>query len=176
LLLGAALDEATPNQVIALVSLADGADVILFRTTEAISSFTAARPIAGQAAAGSALAYGKYLAWRGLLPVQPPNRPEPTRPSSSAAVRSIDWKYAFGGHADIVGTITTFTIDRLAYSPSPPVVFAVVDFEDGERQPLELTDVDVDEVAIGKKVEMTFRRLFTADGIHNYFWKARLVR
>jgi len=24
-------------------------------------------------------------------------------------------------------------------------------------------------------VEMTFRRLFTADGIHNYFWKARPV-
>jgi hydroxymethylglutaryl-CoA synthase len=23
---------------------------------------------------------------------------------------------------------------------------------------------------------MTFRRLFTADGIHNYFWKARPVR
>ena len=26
------------------------------------------------------------------------------------------------------------------------------------------------------RVEMTFRRLFTADGIHNYFWKARPVR
>ena len=25
------------------------------------------------------------------------------------------------------------------------------------------------------RVEMTFRRLFTADGIHNYFWKARPV-
>jgi hydroxymethylglutaryl-CoA synthase len=23
---------------------------------------------------------------------------------------------------------------------------------------------------------MTFRRLFTADGIHNYFWKARPIR
>ena len=28
------------------------------------------------------------------------------------------------------------------------------------------------DVAIGDRVEMTFRRLFTADGIHNYFWKA----
>ena len=55
-------------------------------------------------------------------------------------------------------------------------MFAVVDFEDGERQPLELTDADVSELAIGKKVEMTFRRLFTADGLHNYFWKARLIR
>ena len=26
------------------------------------------------------------------------------------------------------------------------------------------------------RVEMTFRRLATSDGIHNYFWKARLVR
>jgi 3-hydroxy-3-methylglutaryl CoA synthase len=176
LLLGAALDEATPGQVIALVSLADGADVLVFRTTDAIASFAASRPVAQQAAAGAPIPYGKYLAWRGLLPVQPPNRPEPARISASAAGRTVDWKYGFAGHADVVGTITTFTIDRLAYSPSPPVVFAVVDFEDGERQPLELADVDVAEVAIGKKVEMTFRRLFTADGLHNYFWKARLVR
>jgi uncharacterized OB-fold protein len=78
--------------------------------------------------------------------------------------------------ADAVGTIVTFTIDRLAYSPSPPVVFAVVDFDGGGRLPIELTDVDPDEVQIGGRVEMTFRRLFTADGIANYFWKARLMR
>ena len=69
--------------------------------------------------------------------------------------------------------MTTFTIDKLAYSPSPPVVFAVVDFDGGGRLPLELTDVDPDGVQIGMRVEMTFRRLNTADGIHNYFWKAR---
>ena len=59
------------------------------------------------------------------------------------------------------------------YSPSPPVVFAVVDFDGGGRLPVELCDVDADEVTIGMRVEMTFRRLHTADGIHNYFWKAR---
>jgi hydroxymethylglutaryl-CoA synthase len=64
----------------------------------------------------------------------------------------------------------------MVYSPSPPVVFAVVDFDGGGRLPVELTDLDADEVAIGKRVEMTFRRLFTADGIHDYFWKGRLVR
>ena len=26
------------------------------------------------------------------------------------------------------------------------------------------------------RVEMTFRKLFTSDGIHNYFWKARPLR
>jgi len=28
-------------------------------------------------------------------------------------------------------------------------------------------------VRIGDRVELTFRRLFTAEGVHNYFWKAR---
>ena len=46
----------------------------------------------------------------------------------------------------------------------------------GGRLPVELCDLDADEVRIGAKVEMTFRRLSTADGIPNYFWKARLVR
>ena len=32
------------------------------------------------------------------------------------------------------------------------------------------------DVAVGDRVEMTFRRLYTVDGIHNYFWKARPVR
>jgi hypothetical protein len=35
------------------------------------------------------------------------------------------------------------------------------------------TDVDPNAVAIGDEMEMTFRYLYTADGIHNYFWKAR---
>ncbi len=78
--------------------------------------------------------------------------------------------------ADVAGTIVTFTIDKLSYSPSPPIVFAVVDFDGGGRFPVELTDVDAAEVRIGDRVEMTFRRLFTADGIHDYFWKARPIR
>ena len=35
--------------------------------------------------------------------------------------------------SEIQGTIATFTIDRIAYSPSPPIVFAVVDFDGGGR-------------------------------------------
>ncbi|MCB1039973.1 MAG: OB-fold domain-containing protein, partial [Acidimicrobiales bacterium] len=127
------------------------------------------------------------------------------RPSATAAARSEDWKFGFVGArdrstgaihlppsrvsmdggavddmepipmADVTGTIATYTIDKLVYSPSPPVVFAIVDFDGGGRAPIELTDVDPKAVRIGDRVEMTFRRLFTADGIHNYFWKARPV-
>jgi hydroxymethylglutaryl-CoA synthase len=195
-LLTAALEVATPGQVLALVVLSDGADVVLLRATDAIAEWTPRRSLAGQAAAGAPIDYGTYLRWRGVLPVEPPRRPEPARPSASAAARSADWKFGFVGSAaddgevhlppqpgdataipmaDATGTIATFTVDRLAYSPSPPVVFAVVDFAGGGRLPVELTDVEIDQVRIGVEVELTFRRLFTADGIHNYFWKARLI-
>jgi hypothetical protein len=195
-LLTAALEAAEPGQVIALVVLADGAHVQLFRTTEARAAWTSARPVAAQVAAGAPIPYGTYLRWRGVLPTEPPRRPEPARPSASASGRASDWKFGFVGSsddageihlppqpgdttampmADVVGTIATFTVDRLAYSPSPPVVFAVVDFDGGGRLPVELTDVDVEQVRIGARVELTFRKLFTADGIHNYFWKARLI-
>jgi 3-hydroxy-3-methylglutaryl CoA synthase/uncharacterized OB-fold protein len=205
LLLAHALDAASPGQVIALVVLADGADVVLVRTTDAIACHEPVRPVAEQAAAGATLPYLKFLSWTGMVTVQPPNRPEPARASSSAAVRNEDWKFGFVGSkddasgalhlpparvsfkggdrdhmtpvamADVEGTIVTFTVDRLAYSPSPPIVFAVVDFDGGGRLPVELTDVDADAVAIGQRVEMTFRRLSQADGIQNYFWKARPV-
>jgi hypothetical protein len=36
-----------------------------------------------------------------------------------------------------------------------------------------MTDVDPQAVAIGDRLEMTFRRLVTANGVHNYFWKVR---
>jgi uncharacterized OB-fold protein len=79
--------------------------------------------------------------------------------------------------ADTPATIATFTIDRLAYSLAPPVVAAVIDFDGGGRLRCEMTDVDPSQVQIGDRVEMTFRRLFTAaNGVHNYFWKARPIK
>lgn len=197
LLLARALESAAPGDVLALVVLADGADVLLFRATDAITASASARTVAAQVGAAADLPYGKFLAWRGMVTLEPPRRPEPARVSAAAAGRSQDWKYAFVGSrdavtgalqlppvrgatpvpmADVPATIATFTIDKLAYSPSPPIVFAVVDFDGGGRFPVELTDVDPTDVQIGARVEMTFRRLSSADGIHNYFWKARPIR
>jgi 3-hydroxy-3-methylglutaryl CoA synthase len=180
LLLTQALEAARPGQTIVMLVLSDGADAMVLRTTDAIASYAPHRPVHAQLMAGAPVTYGRYLSWRGLLPVEPPRRPEPARPSASAAGRSTDWKFGLDGSsgalADQRGTVTTFTIDKLAYSQSPPVVFAVVDFDNGKRLPVELTDVDAGEVAIGMRVEMTFRKLFTSDGIANYFWKARPLR
>ena len=206
LVLAGLLERAGPGEVVAVLALADGADVLLFRTTEAISSWAPARTVAEQIAAATDLSYGKFLTWRGMVTPEPPRRPEPARVSSSAAWRNEAWKFGFVGsqdrtsgaihlppsrvsmrggavddmdpvgRADTEATIATYTIDRLAYSPSPPIVFAVVDFDGGGRFPVELTDVDPDSVAIGDRVAMTFRKLYSADGIHDYFWKAKPVR
>ena len=55
--------------------------------------------------------------------------------SASAAGRTVEWKFGLSSPAGVLadqeGTVTTFTVDRLVYSQSPPVVFAVVDFDDG---------------------------------------------
>ncbi len=203
LTLASVLEHAEPDQTIAMVHLADGCDVIVLRTTEHVASWSPRRSIADQIAGGGELSYGRFLAWRGQVTVEPPNRPGPARVSAPAAQRRQDWKFRFTGSrdrtsgmvhlpparvsekggavddmdatvmADVPGTVAAVTVDRLAYSPSPPVVFAVVDFDGGGRAPLELTDVDAGSVDVGTRVEPTFRRLSTADGIHNYFWKVR---
>ncbi len=199
------LDKAEPDTTIAVVVLADGVEVLLFRTTDAIASYSPAKSVADQIAQSAVVPYGKFLTWRNMVEVEPPNRPTPNRPSSSAAARSTDWKFGFVGSRDLqtgivhlppqrvgiyggktddmeqvpesetVATVATYTVDRLIYSESPPVIFAVLDFDGGGRFPCQLTDCDVDDVEVGTRVEMTLRRLFTADGIHNYFWKARPI-
>jgi hydroxymethylglutaryl-CoA synthase len=201
-----ALAGTSAGTTVVALHLADGADAVVLRTTEGLVSWRPARRVADQIANGAALPYSKFLAWRGQLQPEPPRRPEPARVSSTAAYRNEEWKFGFVGSkdrssgavhlppsrismeggavddmepvamADATGTVVTSTIDRLAYSPSPPIVFAVVDFDGGGRYPVELTDVDPDEIGAGSRVEMTFRRLFSADGIHDYFWKARPVR
>ena len=206
LVLASLLEQCAPGEVVAVVSLADGADALVFRTTAALADWSPTDPVADQVAAGADLPYGKFLTWRGMVTPEPPRRPEPQRVSSSAAWRNEDWKFGFVGsqdrtsgavhlppsrvsmqggavddmvpvdRADAEATIATYTIDRLAYSPSPPIVFAVLDFDGGGRLPVELTDVDPDTVDLGDRVAMTFRKLFTADGIHDYFWKAKPVR
>ncbi len=204
LLLASMLDTAEPGAVIASLSLADGADALVFRATDVLAAARPVPSLADQVAAGgSPLPYPTFLTWRGQLRREPPRRPDPVRPTAPASHRGEAWKYGFSASkcqacgrrhlppqrvclechavdqmelerlADVPGTIATYTLDRLAFSLHPPVVVAVVDFDGGGRFQCELTDVDPSTVAIGQRVEMTFRRLFTADGVHNYFWKAK---
>jgi 3-hydroxy-3-methylglutaryl CoA synthase/uncharacterized OB-fold protein len=203
LMFSAALDGAKAGDLIAVVSLADGADASVWRVTGAPR-----RPsgLAAQLTGGGRVSYPTFLTWRGFLRREPPRRPDPQAPEAPPARRAEAWKFGFTGSrcqacgarhlppqrvcvkchavdrmaperlADVPATIATFTVDRLAFSPSPPMVVAVLDFEGGGRFQSEMTDVDPKAVKIGDRVSMTFRRLLTAGGVHNYFWKARPFR
>ena len=201
------LDVAEPGQVIARLIIADGADISLWRVTDAIKAYRRASTVQEQiASARGTLAYNTFLTWRGMLDREPPRRPDPERPAAPPSQRREEWKFGFTASrctkcetrhlpparvcvkcravdemvperlADVKATIATFTVDHLGFSLSPPIVAAVIDFDGGGRFRCELTDVDPTTVKIGDRVEMSFRRLFTADGVHNYFWKARPVR
>jgi hydroxymethylglutaryl-CoA synthase len=197
------LDRAQPGETVLVALAADGCDAWVLRVTEAIRERRAVPSVRDQLGARRDVAYNDYLTWRGLLEREPPRRPDPDRPAGPASARTEPWKFGFvasrclscgsvnlppqricvrcGGVdtmeqvslADDAGTIRTYTIDRLAYSLAPPVIDVVVDFDAGGRYQCELTDARAEEVAVGDRVQMTFRRLYTAGGVHNYFWKAK---
>jgi hydroxymethylglutaryl-CoA synthase len=199
ILLADVLDRAESGALIALLVLADGAEAFVFRATGSRQAST----VAGQLGGGREVLYASYLSWRGLLAEEPLRRPEPPRPQAPAAYRGEAWKFAFTGslctacgaihlppqrvcrgcrevdqmepvrRADTPGTVATAIVDRLAWSPSPPAIYAVVDFDGGGRVQCEMTDVALDDVKPGVRVQMTFRRAYTQGGIHNYVWKAK---
>ncbi len=77
--------------------------------------------------------------------------------------------------SDKKAVLFSYTIDHLQPTLNPPGVNGVIDFEGGGRLICELTDCDIDKVQIGMPLEMTYRKMFTSRGIHNYFWKAKPV-
>jgi 3-hydroxy-3-methylglutaryl CoA synthase len=199
-----ALDRARPGETILLAIVADGCDALVFRATEALAA-ARPRPVAEMLDCGIEIDYTTYLTWRGLIEREPPRRPEPERPAAPPTARSESWKFGLVGSrcdrcdlvhmpprricarcgavdestpvslADRTGTVANFTVDRLAFSPSPPLIDAVIDFDGGGRCTLEVTDAGPGQVKVGTQVAPTFRRLYSADGVHNYFWKAMPV-
>jgi hydroxymethylglutaryl-CoA synthase len=203
LMLTAALPAAKPGDRILMVAVGDGADAIVLKVTPAATSFHPIHSVGRMVESKGDVTYGNYLKWREILPTEPPRRPDPERPAGPPMFRSEKWKFGLVGSrctacgtpqlppqrvcvkcraydkmepypfADRTGRIATYAIDRLAYSLNPPTINVVIDFDGGGRFLCEMTDCEPSKVAIGDEVEMSFRRLFTADGVHNYFWKAR---
>jgi len=78
--------------------------------------------------------------------------------------------------SDRRGTLFTFSVDERAPVADPPNVLAAVNFEDGGRFFSQMTDRDVTSIKVGMPMELTFRRIHDALGVHNYFWKCKPVR
>jgi 3-hydroxy-3-methylglutaryl CoA synthase/uncharacterized OB-fold protein len=207
LALAGLLDSGSPGDVIAVQSVVDGSDVLVFRLTDALADKRPPASLSEQlAVANDSLNYMRFLSWRGLLTPEPPRRPDPDRPAAPPSWRSVDFKFGFSGSrclrcgrvslppqrvcyhcgsideteavaaAGTRGTVANFTVDRLAFTPSPPMIAGLVDLASGGRFQGEFADVSLDELAVGMEMELTFRRLFSAGGVHDYFWKARPLR
>jgi 3-hydroxy-3-methylglutaryl CoA synthase len=75
---------------------------------------------------------------------------------------------------DKKGHLFTYTADNLAYSPSPPQIYGMINFDGGGRYWFDFADCDADSLEVGMPVEMSFRRKYEdkALGMHIYFWKA----
>jgi hydroxymethylglutaryl-CoA synthase len=199
------LDTAAAGETILLISAVDGCDGVLLRTTAELARAREPHPVTEQRDNGLPVSHLTYLSWRGLVEPEPPRRPEPDRPAAPPAARAEQWKFGFIGTrcqecgfvhlpparvcrrcrsadrmipapvAALGGTVATCTVDHLAYSPSPPVVQAVIDVDGGGRCTLEVADAEPDRLRVGARVAFTLRRLFTAGAVHDYFWKARML-
>jgi len=78
--------------------------------------------------------------------------------------------------SDKKARLSTFTEDFATPIANPPLVFSVVDFEGGGRMWAYMTDRAETPIKVGMPLNMTFRRLFTNEGINNYYWKSMPVR
>jgi hydroxymethylglutaryl-CoA synthase len=151
------------------------------------------------------LSYQKYMQWRELVSVAPAPRPERLRTPVPEMWRDKRQNLALCGamckrcgtqqypvqrvcvgcHAkdefelvrlsDKRAKIFTFTHDNLSPSVDPPASVAIVEFDGGGRWTFDVTDRDPQELQVGMEVEFTFRKLNSAYGIHNYWWKVRPV-
>lgn len=203
--LAAVLDVAQPGETVLVASAVDGCDAFVLRVGDGITGGRQPVSVRDQLDRGRPIPYVTYLSWRGLVEKELPRRPEPDRPAAPPSLRAANWKFGLTGarcgacgflHLPPVpvcrscgasdqmveesvsalnGTVATYTVDRLAYSPSPPVVDVVVDIDGGGRFAVEVADAVIDSVDVGTRVELVFRNLFTAGAVHNYFWKARVI-
>ncbi|MCK4362418.1 MAG: hydroxymethylglutaryl-CoA synthase [Dehalococcoidia bacterium] len=78
--------------------------------------------------------------------------------------------------ADKRGKLVTYSMDVRSRAIDPPNILAVVNFDGGGRFYSQMTDRNPDNIEIGMTMELTFRRIHDALGIHNYFWKCRPAR
>jgi hydroxymethylglutaryl-CoA synthase len=198
--LASALESANPGEVIISVSYGSGADVSLWGVVKSysppigIQSFLSSKRILGDYRK-----YLRWR--NSVEIVSGRRRPPTPMPSASALWRETGQNLRLRGVRCLnCGTIQyppqlicyqchgrenfesylfsnkkakviTYTVDYMSPSPDPPVVVAVLNFEGGGRMFLTMTDKEVDQIKIGMKVEVSFRKLFFSEGIHNYFWK-----
>jgi 3-hydroxy-3-methylglutaryl CoA synthase len=201
MMLVAALEDAAPEDKILLVSYGDGADVFLLEATAKIAGIKGRRGMKNNLASRMLLrSYDEYLAFRDFAASDPEKfggasasvvhrerdaiyalrgvrcrtcgtlQYPPQRVCTSCHTKDNFEPVRF---SDKKGKVFTFTLKYGGDIPpfARPMVDTMVDFEGGGRAIFGMTDMIADEVKVGMDVEMSFRTLGAAGGVHNYFWR-----
>lgn len=104
--------------------------------------------------------------------VQFPKSDYPVNPALSQPEKLEDVRLA-----DLEARIVSVTADRLNFTPDPPFDFGLVQFDNGARVLMEMTDRPEKGFAVGDAVRMRLRiKSQNRDlGTRTYFWKAAPV-
>ena len=201
MLLIAALEESKPGDRILWISYGDGCDAAILRVKEGIERLRERKGVKAFLGSKQYVKdYVTYLEWKGILrrergPGKPLQEVSLTalwrdweevirfygsRCKSCGTIQYPPQRVCTHCHerdrfdkirlSDQRGKLFTFSLDYISDPLDVPVVLSVVDFDCGGRAVLTMTDHQ-GEIKIGMTVEMSFRKLFFNDGIHNYFWK-----
>jgi len=78
------------------------------------------------------------------------------------------------------GILKTFTIIRVAsdiFALQTPFAVGIVELNDGARLTTQIADADLDQLKIGQKVKMVFRKIQDEgkSGLHCYGYKAVII-
>lgn len=206
ILLAAAFEQAKPGEKLLWISYGDGCHVCALSVTDRIEEVKNKQSLSKMLGAKSATTYQKYLRWRDMVELEPPMRPREEPASAPALYRDRKCGLALYGSkckqcgtiqyplqrvcmecrarddfdyypfADKLGKIVTFSHDNLAVSPDPPTTLAAIDFDEGGRIMMDVTDRRVADIRVGLQVEMTFRKFRHTQGISVYWWKSRPIR
>ena len=101
--------------------------------------------------------------------VQFPKTRIPIRPGATGPEPLEDVRLA-----DLPASLMSVTADRLNYTPDPPFWFGLVQFDNGARLLMELTDANTTPFAVGDRLRMRLRikSMDRRRGFRTYFWKA----
>ena len=194
-----ALENTQPKQDIILASHGDGADALLFTTTDKLKSLPPRVGIKGNLARKAPLfSYEQYAKFRKVT------KKERQEPKSSPVIHWRDKEVEFGFLGEkckscgtiqfplqrvcIVcqskdnfekvkltrkGTIYTFTNDYIRSGGAQPIPWCVIDLQNGGRIFLTMTDCEPTKVKIGQEVDIVFRIYHDGGGFRNYYWRCR---
>lgn len=194
MLLIAALEEAKPGDKILMASYGDGADAYLLEVTGEIEKLTPRRGVKRHLESKHILPNRPRVAGGRGLDGAPPSvsarwrereeidRLHGAKCKSCELVQYPPQRICTKCHSkdnwetvrlsDKKGKIFTFSLDYVAPSVDIPLAITIIDFEGGGRGLFMMTDRELEEVKCEAPVEMSFRKLRSSGGVHNYFWKA----